>query len=75
MGVEDLNGRDFDEHNLGNLNKDIQELLELIDSREIFKNLDLLKTTLIKLQTRLDYCGHCNGPTYENGVCTGHFIE
>jgi hypothetical protein len=38
---------------LGDLRQDTQELLELIDSREIFKNLDLLKSTLLKLQTLL----------------------
>jgi hypothetical protein len=65
----------FDEHNLGDLRQDIHKLLDLIDSREIFKNLDLLKSTLLKLETRIDYCGHCNGATYDNGVCVDHFTE
>lgn len=71
----------FDKHNLGDLKLEIKYLIELIDSREIyemledFENLDKLKTMLLKLQTRIDYCGHCNGATYENGVCTEHFTD
>lgn len=65
----------FDEHNLGDLDKEIKKLLDLIDSRKIFNNLDKLKSTLIKLQVRVNYCGHCNGGTYENGVCFDHFTN
>jgi hypothetical protein len=55
------------------LKEQIKELLILVDSREIFSNLDKLKTTLLLLEKRLEYCGHCNGPTYENGDCFEHF--
>jgi hypothetical protein len=34
----------FDEHNLGDLDKEIKKLLDLIDSRKIFNNLDKLKS-------------------------------
>jgi hypothetical protein len=57
------------------LKEQIQELLVLVDSREIFSNLYKLKTTLLLLQKRLEYCGHCNGQTYENGDCFEHFIH
>jgi hypothetical protein len=55
------------------LKEQIKELLILVDSREIFSNLDKLKTTLLLLKKRLEYCGHCNGQTYENGDCFEHF--
>jgi hypothetical protein len=55
------------------LKKQIKRLLILVDSREIFSNLDKLKTTLLLLEKRLEYCGHCNGQTYENGDCFEHF--
>lgn len=60
----------FGEHNFEYLKKQVKELLDLTDSREIFQNLDQLEKTLILLQDRLEYCGHCNGATYNNGVCT-----
>jgi hypothetical protein len=65
----------FGQHNFGDLKKQVKELLDLADSREIFQNLDQLKKTLILLQDRLEYCCHCNGPTYNNGVCTEHFTD
>ena len=30
---------------------------------------------LIEIKKRLDYCGHCNGQTYDNGDCFEHFTE
>lgn len=61
--------------NYGNLKKQLKELRILVDSREIFQNLGKLEKTLILLQDRLEYCGHCNGQTYNNGVCTEHFTD
>ena len=63
----------FDEHNLGDLDKEIKELLGLVDSGDILENLDKLKNTLLKLEIRINHCGHCNGDTYGNGVCINHF--
>jgi hypothetical protein len=60
--------------NSKDLKQQIKQLLVLVDSREIFSNLDKLKTTLLLLEKRLEYCGHCNGQTYENGDCFEHFI-
>jgi hypothetical protein len=60
--------------NSKDLKQQIKQLLILVDSREIFSNLDKLKTTLLLLEKRLEYCGHCNGQTYENGDCFEHFI-
>ena len=57
------------------LKQQIKELLILVDSREIFSNLDKLKTTLLLLEKRLEYCGHCNGQTYENGDCFEYFTD
>jgi hypothetical protein len=28
---------------------------------------------LLKIKKRLEVCGHCNGVTYEDGVCLEHF--
>ena len=37
------------------------------------KNEDLIKLLKI-IKDRLDTCGHCNGPTYEDGLCVEHFV-
>ena len=57
-----------------NLKKQIKELLILADSQEIINSdRDKLKTTLLLLEKRLEYCGHCNGQTDKNGDCFNHF--
>lgn len=58
----------FASQDFGKLKQEIEELLKFTADKK-------LKNFLLKVQQRLDYCGHCNGPTYENGVCREHFVD
>lgn len=57
------------------LKDQVEELLNLTRNSLIDKNLKKLEKTLILLKERLEYCGHCNGSTYEDGTCFEHFVE
>lgn len=63
----------------GNLKNDVNKLMKYLDEYdiqqpEIFNNEDIIKI-LKRVQARLDTCGHCNGATYEDGLCTEHYTE
>jgi hypothetical protein len=67
---EVFSGQDF-----GDLKKEVEELLHISRKSLLPSNLSKLEIVLALVKERLDCCGHCNGPTYENGVCTDHFTE
>jgi hypothetical protein len=67
---EVFSGQDF-----GDLKQQVDELLQLTRNSLIHKNPEKVKSFLLKVKERLECCGHCNGPTHRNGVCTEHFVE
>lgn len=58
----------------GNLKQDVNKVINYLNepNSKVFNNQDIIEI-LKRVMARLDTCGHCNGATYKDGLCTEHF--
>lgn len=55
------------------LKQQVEELIYLSKTDNGQISISEFQDLFEKIQKRLNYCGHCNGDTYDSGVCTNHF--